>query len=162
MHSHSPSSCFILSVAVSESLTPIYALLFLTFTTYAPPPLLLPPSFSYPYLPSLAPSFYPFYPAHSQYSFQPTFLLRHAAVSNAGGYHSTKDYFKNEGNDPSIAKISSFSEQAVKIAELHDFQQSQESAKNAMQVDLAKGINLDKLRSFLPSNDQEESWVRAA
>jgi hypothetical protein len=75
-------------------------------------------------------------------------------VSNAGGYHSTKDYFKNEGNDAAISKISLLSEQAVKIAELHDFQQSQENAEG--------GESADRLRSFLPSNDQEESWVRVA
>ena len=92
--------------------------------------------------------------------FHRAFSLHNAAVSNAGGYHSTKDYFKNERNDPSIAKISVVSEQAVKITELHDFQQSQENAKD-IQGDL-KGGNADKLRSFLPSKDQEESWVRTA
>lgn len=83
-------------------------------------------------------------------------------MSNAGGYHSTKDYFKNEGQDPSIKKISFFSEQAVKIAELHDFQQSQENATDIEQMDLIGGKSANRLRSFLPSNDLEESWVRVA
>jgi hypothetical protein len=74
-----------------------------------------------------------------------------AAVSNAGGYHSTKDYFKNAANDPSVQRIAAISQAAVTLAERIDLQASQ--AATASQDTGLTG------RTFRPSSGEEESWV---
>ena len=80
-------------------------------------------------------------------------------MSNAGGYHSTKDYFKNINNNLAVKKISEFSQLAVEIAEKNDFSKSIKHDKLSSKEENAEDIN--KLRKFDFSTDQEESWVSA-
>lgn len=75
----------------------------------------------------------------------------HAAVSNAGGYHSTKDYFKNAADDPSVQRIAAISQAAVTLAERSDLIASQ-AATAPQDTGLIE-------RTFRPSSGEEESWV---
>lgn len=85
------------------------------------------------------------------YTLSPTHPPFHAAVSNAGGYHSTKDYFKKAVNDPSVQRIAAISQAAVTLAERTDLQASQ-AATASQNTGFTE-------RTFRPSSGEEESWV---
>ena len=72
-------------------------------------------------------------------------------MSNAGGYHSTKDYFKNNNDNSAVKRITNIAQTAVQIVENIDYSRS-------IQNDNENSENI--LRSFDYDINQEESWVR--
>ena len=72
-------------------------------------------------------------------------------MSNAGGYHSTKDYFKNNNDNSAVQKITEIAQTAVQIVENIDYSRSIKNDENENSTNI--------LRSFDYDINQEESWV---
>lgn len=83
-------------------------------------------------------------------------------MSNAGGFHSTKNFFantkkgkdKDKERDPSISAMCDIALQAVTLAERTD-------ARKALSHRGIRGPGSDVFRErvFRPSGEEEESWV---
>lgn len=80
-----------------------------------------------------------------------------SAVSNAGGYHSTKNFFANPSSVPSISAMADIALQAVTLAERSDT----DKARVNHRIQGPSSSDLTE-RIFRPSGDEEESWVSYA
>jgi hypothetical protein len=91
------------------------------------------------------------------------------AVSNAGGYHSTKDYFRNEGNSEAVSTLSACADEAARLAESHDYAHSvAKTTTTTKSAATAAGVSSlptggagtpNRLRTLAPTSTCDESWV---
>ena len=140
-----------LSLSICLSLSPSTAFLPRLISTFVSP-------VSFSVLPSV---FLFISPTHSSYILPGTFpgifpgifpvYYPVPAVSNAGGYHSTKDYFKNNNDNSAVQKITEIAQTAVQIVENIDYSRSIKNDENENSTNI--------LRSFDYDINQEESWV---
>lgn len=79
------------------------------------------------------------------------------AVSNAGGYHSTKDYFSSK-DDSAVVSLSACADEATRVAESDDNAQSQAKAA-AQGARAGTSVGDNRLRTMGEVSTYEESWV---